>query len=317
MKEQGYKNNISCSYTYEAFGLIIESQIMLPELAGVIGGTADVSIKCGDVPNKVDSPLEITHYYQAGNDEFLFRIDRIATFYVAKGKQIIVKTCSSANPSLVRLYLLGTVMGILLMQRGNLPIHGSTVDINDCGVIFTGISGVGKSTMAFALHKRGYKLLADDVSVLTCNQGKFQVQPGYPLQKIWPDSAAMLGIDITAYNRVVEGRDKCVVPVVERFNRCPLPIYIIYEIVVQPGNDISIFPLRGAVKLATIMRNTYRAEFISCLDIKFSHFNQCANLASQVQVFRLTRPSNTRLLDWQVETFLKHYTDIYRNLSFL
>ncbi|MBP2657823.1 MAG: HPr kinase [Firmicutes bacterium] len=313
MSEQCFKNNSISSYNYEAFGLNFDSQIILPELARAIGKMGDVRINYGDVPKQVESPIEETHYYQASSDEFLLRVDGVATFYVDKGEQIIVKTCNSANPKLVRLYLLGTVMGILLMQRGILPIHGSTVDINSCGVLFTGISGAGKSTIAAALHKRGYLLLADDVSVLTCAQGRFQVQPGYPQQKLWPDSAAMLGIDTTTSSRVAEGRDKCVVPVYERFSRLPLPIIVIYQIVVQPCNDISILPLRGAVKLATIMGNTYRAEFINCLGKKFSHFKQCADLAKQVQVFRLTRPANRMLLDRQIETVLKHYTETYSN----
>lgn len=311
MMEQYINNSSISGYSYLAFNLRIQSQIMLPELVCVIGGIADIRINYGDVPNKVKSPIEETHNYQASSNEFLFQVDGVATFYVSNGEQITVKICSSANPRLVRLYLLGTVMGILLMQRGTLPIHGSTVNINDCGVLFTGISGAGKSTMAAALCKRGYSLLADDVSVLTYTQGRFRVQPGYPQQKLWPDSAAMLGIDITTSNRVVESRDKCAVPVYERFSRLSLPINVIYQIVVRPCNDVHIFPLRGAVKLATIMGNTYRGEFINGLGKQFSHFKQCVGLVSQVKVFRLIRPANIRGLERQIEKFLQHYADNY------
>lgn len=316
MVEQNINNSNMHSYNYFAFGLNIKSQLVLPELARGVGETSDVRIKYGDIPKRVESIIEETDYYQAGNNEFIFRVEGVATFYVANGEQIIVKICNSANSSMVRLFLLGTVMGILLMQRDTLPIHGSAVDINGCGVLFTGISGVGKSTIAAALCKQGYLLLADDVSVLTCAQGSYQVQPAYPQQKLWPDSAAMLGIDVAAASQVVQGESKRAVSVYERFGKQHVPIKVIYEIVVQPCNDdISILPLKGAAKLATIMGNTYRAKYINCLGKKFSHFKQCANLVKQVQVFRLIRPANEILLDRQTEFFLKHYTDVLSKWS--
>lgn len=310
MVKYNINNSNMDSYHYFAFGLYIKSQLVLPELARAVGENFDVRIHYGDIPERVKSIIEETDYYQAGNNEFILRVEEVATFYIANGEQIVVKTCNSASSGMVRLFLLGTVMGILLMQRGTLPIHGSAVNMNGCGVLFTGISGAGKSTIAAALCKQGYLLLADDVSVLTWAQGRYQVQPAYPQQKLWPDSAAMLGIDITAASQVVQSESKRAVPVAECFGRQQVPIKVIYEIVVQPCNDIAIFPLKGAAKLATIIANTYRARFIDCLGKKFSHFEQCANLGKQVQVFRLVRPTNEIALDRQTETFLKHCTDI-------
>ncbi len=50
----------------------------------------------------------------------------------------------------------------LLYGRGAVPVHASCVEINGKGVLFTGKSGSGKSTAAFAMIARGRPVLADD-----------------------------------------------------------------------------------------------------------------------------------------------------------
>jgi len=298
-------NNII--YCYSAFGIRIDSEIMLPELSTVTGGAADVRIRYGDAPDKIEFPQEEGYCYQAASGTFLFRVDGVASYYITNGDQIIVRPYSQNNFRVVRLYLLGTAMGVLLMQRGLLPIHGSTVVINGCGVIFTGVSGAGKSTMAAALHKKGYSLLADDVSAVKYDQnGVFWVQPGYPQQKLWQASASMVGIDTIALDRICEDKDKYAVPVAVGFRRLPIQIAAVYEIAVKPCADVSIVPLKGITKLATIMGNIYRGEFVNGLGMKVIHFKQCANLVKQVQAFRLTRPESVISLDRQVEILLQH-----------
>ncbi len=126
-------------------------------------------------------PLAEGSYYQAADGQFLLRVADVAAYYVTNGGQIVVQPDGKESGHLSRLYLLGTAMGVLLMQRGMVPMHGSTVDINGGGVVFTGVSGAGKSTMAAGLRRLGHSLLADDVSAITCDRnGVYWLQPGYP-----------------------------------------------------------------------------------------------------------------------------------------
>ena len=63
----------------------------------------------------------------------------------------------------IRLYILGLVWGLLLMQRKIFPLHGSAIAINGKAYAFIGDSGAGKSTLASAFLSKGYQLLSDDV----------------------------------------------------------------------------------------------------------------------------------------------------------
>jgi hypothetical protein len=50
----------------------------------------------------------------------------------------------------------------LLGKEGFFVVHASCVQVAGKGILFTGSSGSGKSTAAFALMRRGHRLLADD-----------------------------------------------------------------------------------------------------------------------------------------------------------
>ncbi len=55
----------------------------------------------------------------------------------------------------------------LLIKAGFFSIHASCVNLGGQGVLFTGNSGKGKSTAAFALMRQGYPALSDDRVLIT------------------------------------------------------------------------------------------------------------------------------------------------------
>ena len=300
----------SCKYRYLAFGIQFESEIELPELQTCDGGSADVKILYGNVPNEIRSPFGQREFYQVAEGEFLLRVRGVASYYVTEGEQIVVQPFTQDLRG-VRLYLLGTAMGVLLMQRGILPIHGSAVVIRERCIIFAGLSGAGKSTVAAALHKKGYSLLADDISAVNCDHdGLPWVQSGYPQQKLWQASASMLGINTISLQRICEDEDKYAVPVLGGFWRHPVLLNAIYEITVQPGSNIAIVPVKGAEKIATIMHHTYRSEVLKGLGLKLDHFKKCAALAKQIPVFRLTRSEGVLSLNRQMDTLERHFSEL-------
>ena len=302
----------SWKYNYFAFGLQFESEIELPELHTCDGGDADVKILYGNVPNEI-YPLYVGEdFYQVAEDEFLLRIDGVASYYVTGGEQIVVQPFNQ-DLSEVRLYLLGTVMGVLLMQRGIIPGHGSAVVIDGRCIIFVGVSGAGKSTMAAALCNKGHLLLADDISAVTFDKdGLPWVHSAYPQQKLWQDSASMLGIDTTPLQRLYGDLDKYAVPLSVGFWGYPMRLNAIYEINVQHSNNITINPVIGAEKVATIMNHTYRSGLLEGLGLKIQHFKKCATIAKHTPIFRLTRPKGVPSLDQQIDVLEQPLAELFR-----
>ncbi len=303
MNDESGKSNTK--HSYKVFGLHIESDILLPELLNVNKPPVapDVRISIGKVPANIVDPIEKTQVYQAAKDQFLFRVPGAGCYYVTGGNRIVVEPAEQAKEITVRLFLLGTTFGALLMQRGILPIHGSAVVINGCCVIFTGASGAGKSTMLAAFRKRGYLFLTDDVAAVTLDaDGIAWVQASYPQQKLWRDSAETIGVDTSSLTPFFTGndKDKFAIPAHKGFWRSSMPLVAVYELEVEKRQDVTISSLAGMDKLAVLISHTYRPWLVDGLDLKEAHFQQCVTVARQVAVSRLARPEGMFSLEEQV-----------------
>lgn len=306
------KAKAKSTYHYTAFGLRIEAEFPIPELCTAEAGQVDVKICLGEVPDALSAPLEESLFYQAGVGEFLLRIDGVAAYYICKGRRVIVQPYAKDDFRIIRLFLLGTTMGVVLMQRGVVALHGSAVVVDGRGIILSGYTGAGKSTLAGTLRKQGYALVSDDVSAISRDErGNFWVQPGYPQQKLDETSASMIGIETEGLQRVGD-RDKFAVPLGDDFCPHPVPIKAIYVIVPENSQEPSVTALAGMDRVTAVMENTYRVELINGMGLRIPHFQLCTALAKHTPVFLLTRPQHGATVERQAEAVLQHC----RSLSF-
>jgi hypothetical protein len=284
-------------YSYQAFGLIIESTVACPELLPQ-EGAPDVTIHYGDVPESLDDGADKNAWYQQNSEAVLLKIDSIAKYLILRGEKIIIERASGSHNDEVRLYLFGSAFGALLHQRGMLPLHGSAIEVHGSAVVFVGPSGCGKSTLAGAFHQRGYRLVADDICVLSTSTGELpMVFPGFPRLKLWSDALKKLGKNSDELLRIIAKLDKFHLSLREEFCHYPRPLNRIYELAPADTQEIAITRLQGMEKLTTLIDHTYRLEFLTGPQRKQWHFKQCAMAARHAAVSRVTRPSGAFLLD--------------------
>jgi hypothetical protein len=67
----------------------------------------------------------------------------------------------------------GLILYYLTVMNGDIFIHGSGVEHNGSGFLFTGISGTGKSTMASLWEKAGARVIHDDRLIIRKIESKF------------------------------------------------------------------------------------------------------------------------------------------------
>jgi hypothetical protein len=167
---------------YSAYGLSIYSELPLPELSAGID-PPDVWIRRGSVSKDFRT---ITRREQ------LVYGSHVGGFHLTGGTEIVVEPKKGANEAAVRIVLLGRVMACLLWQRGWLPLHSSAVIIGDQAVLIAGPSGMGKSTLAAALHARGHRVVTDDVAPVRTSGAGCIVLPSWPRLRLVPQSLAMI-----------------------------------------------------------------------------------------------------------------------------
>jgi hypothetical protein len=257
-------------------------------------GRPDVSINYGKAPTELDNAAFRGKYWQVADNRLLFQIPGVACYYIANGDSIIVEPCKSADSQDIGLYLMGTAFGALLFQRGILPLHGSAIAVNGRCVVFTGQRGAGKSTVAAFLRQNGYHLLTDDVAAISFDpKGVPWVQPGYPQQKLWPESLQSLGLATEGFSKVSPKIDKYAIPANDAFLLQALPLAAVYELVAADCSDVMKKSLSGLEQIEVLLINTYRNAMLDGLGLRISNFQQCTAVCRQTTISRLIRPHNT------------------------
>jgi hypothetical protein len=227
---------------------------------------------------------------------------------VRDGKEIVVDVAPQAEERVLRLFLLGPVLSILLQQRGLLVLHASAVSVGGGAVAFLGASGWGKSTTAAALHALGHNLVADDNVAISLQtpasmddevNGGAVVLPAFPQIKLWPDSALALRESADDLPRLHPELDKRAWRAASNFDTTPLPIRRIYvlqgnfggsEVPATGASAPSIERLRPREACIELVKHTYCTPLVGGPGgngMVSSHFAQCAALAQIATVCRL------------------------------
>lgn len=288
------------TYNYRAFGLNISSEFEIPEFVG-FDAIADVKINLGKTPENLAQIKKRGVKYQATKNEFLIEVDNVGRYYVKNGSEIIVETKDFKTNIETRLFLLGSVFGALFIQRGLLPIHGSAIKTGNTATIFSGASGVGKSSIAAHFSQNGFKVLADDISVI--NQ-ELKVVPGFPKMKIWQDVLDKLNIESEPLSEIRPALQKFHLPIKQNYYNKSLNLARIIIIQSKNSSGFEYEELSGIKKFNAVKNNTYRYRFVEGLEKQQDHFMVLNNLLPQIKVYRVSRPQSPIMLN-EFADFLK------------
>ena len=241
------------SFWFSMYGLRVQANEPIPGPASIeAGSVADLEIVLGFLPDwlttaigaETSAPWYVTEkredcspclrVWRLGGGDFYRLLYADDTEFVVDSRGTRV-WCRWPPESLTladtAIYLLGPVMGFVLLLRGVKCLHASAIALGDQAVAIVGPRGAGKSTTAAAFAQLGYAVLSDDVVALDESNGRFLVQPSYPRIRLWPESADLLyGIE-DALPRLTPTWDKRYMDLNDngyRFQASPLPLAAIY-----------------------------------------------------------------------------------------
>ncbi len=188
-------------------------------------------------------------------------------------------------------YLIGQIINFALRLRGATSLHASSIAVDDGAIAIMGTPGTGKSTTAAGFARQGYPILSDDVAVLSDQDGKFLVQPGYPRINLWPDSVRALFGSEDELPLITPTWGKRYLALNQngyRFQSDPLPLSAIY--ILHDREDASAIPvieeLSGAETFMTLAGNTY-LNFLLNAEMRKREFEVLSRVAAGVPVRRV------------------------------
>ncbi|WP_420841231.1 aldolase [Evansella clarkii] len=287
-------NTRECFY-YSAFGFKLLSPIRLPELTVInqCNITPDITIVFNNLQETWDSHTKDNDYFYIEKDFILVNIPKVGIFSIHGGKEIVVSPFKDVQEDQLRLYMLGTCMGAVLMQRRILPLHGSAIEINGKAYAIVGESGAGKSTTASALLNKGYKLISDDVIPVTLNEENIPVvTPAYPQQKLWQESLDKFGMDSSSYRPVVDRETKFAIPVHKHFSSTRLPLAGVFELIKTNNEEVEIREIQQLERFHSLYLHTYRNFFLKPAGLMEWHFKVCADMVNKLDLYQIQRPSS-------------------------
>jgi hypothetical protein len=243
---------------------------------------------------------------RAGADgAFLLSVPNVARFEISNGERIVVDPAPGAGERELRVFLLGSAFGALLHQRGMLPLHANSIAVEGHAIAFLGHSGAGKSTLAHWFQRRGFPVLADDVSAISLDSGA-TAYPGVPRLRLWQDALDAAGLGGETFPRSFAGHEKFDVPA-RRNARRPLPLGACYVLAqADDGAPAAITRLGRVEAVEALMANTYRGRFVPVMGRTERHLRLCLTLAGRVPVFRASRVWGVADFDEQAEMLKAH-----------
>ena len=290
-------------FTYRCYGLVIRSDIELRELGAdpVAPSTpVDVVIQRGSVGPPPPSAVELPWGLWRDGDVCGVDIPDVARYEVSRGERIVVDCHPQADERDVRLYLLGTMLGAILMQRGHLVLHGNAIRVDSSAAVVVGRSGAGKSTLAAEFSRRGLDLLSDDVVPVDATGNAL---PGYPRIKLWGDALEALGLDTDGYERIIASRAKFHVPI-SRGRLDALPLRWVYVLETHAGPELELTEAAGVDAFELLHEHTYRRELLADRAASWQHLQQCAGVAERARVARVLRPAATMTAEATADAIL-------------
>jgi len=317
---------------YSLFGLRVSANGPIPGLGPPLAGpsqwgTVDLKVFLGGIPRRLNeretSADEWVSQSLADNGRVTLSVRKFAgldyyrlhyadetTFVIdLTGSKIWASWSEESTLEDTATYLLGPVMGFVLLLRGVVCLHASAIAIEERAIALVGPAGAGKSTTAAAFSLLGYRVLCEDVVPLTNHSGSFLVQPGYPRIRLWPTAAQMLFGSAEAIPLLTPNWDKRYLDLSQNgdlFQPRPLPLGAIYLLGERSASSAApqVEAVSSSDGLVSLITNTY-ANYLMDRTMRGREFEFLGRLVTQVPLRRVTPHEDPSRLSELCEVLLK------------
>lgn len=141
----------------------------------------------------------------ATGDGFEMWVDGVGAYRV-NTERCEIRVPSAASTALVETRLWGLPSVLCFLSSGDVSLHAAAIDIDGRAVLLTAPGRSGKTTLAAAFHRAGYRVVSEDLCRIRTNPEPL-VFPGAAMLRLRHDVRAGLGV-LPSTEVVLENEDR-------------------------------------------------------------------------------------------------------------
>lgn len=255
------------------------------QLDGDVPGIPGAVVREVDsLPAHLEGGSKIGPCTEAMPGSLLFEVPGIARYLVRDGKTIDVCVRAGADRTAAALFAQTSARATLIHQRGELPLLAATV-VSPGGrrIALAGPSSHGKSFLAAELCRRGWQLLADDITRITCTGSVAVAWPAGSKLKLWRDACETLGIEVSGLVPVRRDIGKYFYPV--QASTAPSALAAIVRLRVSASQGIT--PFEPGLARFVVSDSAARYNQIDPLGVRAEHDGIVARVCDATKVVAL------------------------------
>lgn len=298
------------AHRYEIGGIVLEADILLPELIPACAARADVFFGLLAAGTPDEEPRSWVRRWSLGENDgdawalfarqeggWLIRFPSCGDFRISSdGRRIVCRPLPGIPAATIRHLLLDQAMPLALSQRGACVLHASAVALGQHALGFIGQSGSGKSTLAATLAGYGAELLCDDCLIAKEEGSAWHLLPYYPGVRLWPETARNIGLgrshatEVAHYTQKLRIGDEATLP----FRRLATPLGGLCFLC-EEGDEVSIRRLTAREAFLALVEASYLLELDEPSSLK-DQFEAVGRIADAVPCHMLCYPYSYEVL---------------------
>ena len=255
------------------------------------------------LPDSLAGGTRVGPYSMAKPGMLLRVVPGVGRFLARAGCSLEYCADQGADPMAVQALLEGGVRGALVHQRGELPLHATTLVSPERtrALSIAGGSGAGKSTTAFELIRRGWVLLSEDLSRVTVENGRPLAWPGRSRLRLLEDACGRFGIDVASLQPVPNWPGKYALALERWEAPAPLAAVVAFE---SGENSLRLCAATGAAAVRVLAEQTYRLHYVPALGQSQRHLELVLSTTSWTSVVRAIGRAPVADVADSIEAFL-------------
>ena len=197
--------------------------------------------------------------------------------------------------------LWGLPMMLCYIDRGDFPLHAATVELRTGAVLLAAPSRYGKTTLALAFHRHGYRVLSEDL--VCCRPGtSCEVLAGPALVRMRTD--VYNGSPPRGMHVVVKRPDRIYLGLDDDHKGASAPVPIKAIVFLRQGDELRIEPVSPAVAVADLWHLNFH---LATNEFRARSFQQLTRLAGVVPSWNVYRPLRLANLDATVALIAERF----------